>query len=132
MILLTDGTITINLPPDMYWPDQSWTGVEAGSDDYSLNGSLHIDTFVKQAGRPITLQGGENFGWVTWQTVLDLVDWAKDPGKEMTITIDSTSYTVRFDYSKGDPVTHTPIFMLNPPRADDFYYITLRLIEVQP
>ena len=130
MIPLNDGTTTIELPPDMFWPDEIWSGIEAGSDDYSLNGSLHIDPFVKQAGRPITLQGGENFGWVTWQTVLDLVDWAKDPGKEMTITIDSTSYTVRFDYSKGDPVKATPIFMLNPPRPDDLYYITLRLIEV--
>lgn len=131
MITLNDGTTTINLPPDMYWPDESWTGIEAGNDDYSLNGALHIDPFVKQTGRPITLQGGDNFAWTTWQTVLDLVAWAQDPAKEMTLTLpDARTFTVRFDYAKGDPVTHTPIFMLNPPRPADLYFITLRLIEV--
>jgi hypothetical protein len=128
-ITLNNGTQTVELPGDSHWPDQIWTPVEAGHDDYSLDGSLHIDPFVKLAGRPITLQGGYRFAWVKFATVLILQAWAADPQSQMTLTMpDSATFTVRFRYP--EPVKASPIFMFNPPRPDDDYYLTLSLITV--
>ncbi len=128
-ITLNNGSQTIQLPGDSNWPDQLWSPVEADNDDFSLDGSLHIDPFVKLAGRPITLSGGPNFAWVKFAVVQILDVWAADPATQMTLTMpDATTYTVRFRYP--DPLKATPIFMFNPPRPDDNYFITLSLITV--
>lgn len=50
-------TITITLPTDLNWTDEyKWTPV-VQSQEYAISGSLIVEEWVKQAGRPITLQG---------------------------------------------------------------------------
>ena len=47
--------------PDMAWTDETdYSPVEA-EPEYNLDGSMVLQPFVKQAGRPITLAGGEDF-----------------------------------------------------------------------
>lgn len=50
-ITLSDGTTTIELPPDLHWRDEfSWTPVEQ-STEYSLTGALIVQSGARQAGR---------------------------------------------------------------------------------
>lgn len=126
---ITLGTIT--LPTDLHWSDEfDWTPV-AQSAEYTLAGSLAIETGVMQAGRPITLEGGDDRAWATRATVLLLQAKAALPGEEMLLTLnDARTFTVCFRHGDGAPVEARPIVPYNTPAAGDYYAITLRLMEV--
>ena len=82
---ITLGSIT--LPTDLHWSDEfDWTPV-AQETEYTLAGALAIETGVMQAGRPITLEGGEDRAWATRATVLLLQAAAALPGEKMTLTL---------------------------------------------
>lgn len=121
----------VTLPADLQWIDEAlWCPVEAVK-EYSLAGSLIIDEGTKLAGRPITLAGGENFAWSTWETVTTLMAMAAIPGSTMTLTLDDgREFSVRFDHASGPPVIPTAIDDINPPRPEHKYFFTLKLIEV--
>ena len=121
----------ITLPTDLHWSDEfDWTPVEQ-STEYTLAGALAIETGVMQAGRPITLVGGEDRAWATRATVLLLQAAAALPGETMTLTLnDARIFTVAFRHGDGQPVEARPIVPYNTPAAGDYYAITLRLMEV--
>ena len=122
---------TITLPVDLHWEDETdWTPVEQ-SQEYSLAGSLVLDAGVKQAGRPITLAGGDDRAWASRATVLALMAKAATPGTEMTLTLnDARTFTVMFRHGDGKPVDAKPVIPYNAPDAADYYTLTLRLMEV--
>ena len=126
---ITLGTIT--LPQDLHWSDEfDWTPVAQGV-EYTLAGALAIETVVMQAGRPITLEGGEDRAWASRTTVLALQAKAALPGETMTLTLnDARTFTVAFRHGDGAPVEARPIVPYNTPAAGDWYAITLRLMEV--
>ena len=122
---------TITLPVDLHWEDETdWTPVEQ-SQEYSLAGSLVLDAGTKQAGRPITLAGGDDRAWASRTTVLALMAKAALPGEEMTLTLnDDRTFTVMFRHGDGKPVDAKPVIPYNTPDAADYYTLTLRLMEV--
>ena len=122
---------TIALPTDLHWSDEfDWSPV-AQETEYTLAGALAIETGVMQAGRPITLEGGEDRAWATRATVLLLQAAAALPGETMTLTLnDARTFTVAFRHGDGAPVEARPIVAYNTPAAGDWYAITLRLMEV--
>lgn len=126
MIQLED----ITLPDDLRWIDETdWSPVEQ-STEYSLAGALVVEAAVKQAGRPITLEGYGGDVWVPRSTVLALQTLAAIPGREMTLALWGSTYTVMFRYHDGLPVTAEPVVPISPPAAADWYTLTVRLMEV--
>jgi len=120
----------VALPDDIWWEDETdWTPVEQ-STEYSLEGSLVIDANAKQAGRPITLSGHERRAWVRRSTVLALQVMAATVGKEMVLSFHGQSYNVMFRYNDGPPVLAEPRKKKSPPADDDWYTLTLRLMEI--
>lgn len=121
----------ITLPEDLHWEDETdWTPVEQ-SQEYSLAGSLVLDAGVKQAGRPITLVGGDDRAWTNRATVLALMAKAATPGAEMTLTLnDARTYTVMFRHGDGKPVDARPVVAFTGLSDADYYTLTLRLMEV--
>jgi len=122
---------TVTLPDDLLWTNEfEWTPVEQ-SIEYTLPGSMIVETGVKQAGRPIILAGADDHGWVTRQTVIDLQALEADPDLEMTLTLpDARELTVIFDRTNGLPVEARPLLPMEDHVAGDFYILTLRLLEV--
>ena len=123
---------TISLP-DLHWVDEiEWTPVAQNDDERSITGALMIDTGLKQAGRPITLIGGKNWGWISYQTLTELKAFAAVAGKEMTLTLGTTTYTVMFRHSDGPPISAAPVIQKNPPADEDNYRdVVIRLMEVE-
>ena len=122
----------VEFPKDMYWVDEFlWTPVEQ-TEDYSVTGSLLIDSGVKQAGRPITIQPFSNaYSWVKRSVVLQLQALSEIQDKEMTLTLDDgRTFTVRFRHGDGKPFEARPRFHVFPPQDEDYYMIILRLMEV--
>lgn len=131
---LTNGATTLTLPAnaaagdDFTWPDEfGWSAVQA-SRSYSVGGALLVDRGLKLAGRPITLQGGETWGWMARSTVLQLQAWANAGATGMTLNYRGTAYTVEFDSERGAAVDVQPCVDYHTPASADTYYGALRFI----
>ncbi|SFM68346.1 hypothetical protein [Thermodesulforhabdus norvegica] len=91
-IILND----IVLPDDLDWVDQYWVArIETGK--YTLSGAYVVFSATRQAGRPITLRGGEDYAWIDESTFDALIALA-ELGQNMTLQIDDQVFTVRFRY----------------------------------
>ncbi|WP_263080055.1 hypothetical protein [Endozoicomonas sp. Mp262] len=75
----------IELPDDLLWVDEfDWNPV-AQDIDRSLTGALMVQEQAKLYGRPITLTGGDEAGWVTRATILELMALVETPNRVMTL-----------------------------------------------
>lgn len=120
---------SINLPRGMVWVDEfDWQPVEA-STEYTITGAMVVQTAARQAGRPITLQGDNDAGWIRRDVLLALQTLAASPGDVLTLTLaDSRTYSVMF--APGNPITARPIARPELPPDAHPYVATVRLIEV--
>lgn len=128
-ITLSDGVITLDLPGDLEWSDEYGWAPVVHTRSYSLDGALIVETASKQAGRPITLQSGDDRAWVSRADVDQLHAWAAVPGKQLTLTLRGVQRTVIFDHD-NTPLEARMVMFYGDPIATDHYTITLRLIEV--
>lgn len=119
----------IQIPRGMVWADEfNWTEVERAA-EYSITGALLIDAAVRQAGRPITLEGSDSAGWITRATLLQLQALAQDPDATHALTLaDGRAFTVSF--APGTPITAAPVARPELPPSHHPYVATVRLIEV--
>jgi len=128
-ITLSDGTSTIDLPPELQWKDEfDWSSVEH-STDYSLTGNLVVQEGVKQDGRPITLYGGEEGAWSDREQVQVLMLMSSVPNKVMTLTLWGRTFNVMF---RRPALEAKPLFRKADPALSDQYALTINLMEVNP
>jgi len=132
-ITLTHGAQTLTLPEALIWSDElSWSPV-VQSVSYSIEGALVIDRLVRQAGRPITLEGNASRAWVERGTLRQLQAWAAQAGETVLILIlRDAAYRVIFDVSQdGGAVTGEPVMAWDTPAdGDDYFNIKLKFLEV--
>lgn len=119
----------IQIPRGLVWADEfNWTEVERAA-EYSITGALLLDAAVRQAGRPITLQGSDSAGWITRSALQQLQALAQDPDATHALTLaDGREFTVSF--APGTPITATPVARPELPPSHHPYVATVRLIEV--
>lgn len=121
----------IELPPYLRWDDEfTWSPVDQG-EEYSTTGALMLDVSVRQAGRPMTLVGGDHLGWIKRETLLALQALA-GTHQDMTIDYHGRQFAVRFRYGSGGPVSAEKIIPRIPPKDSDPYRnlkINLLIIE---
>ena len=119
----------VQIPRGMVWADEfDWSEVERQA-EYSITGALLLDAAVRQAGRPITLEGSDSAGWITRATLLQLQALAQDPDATHALTLaDGRAFTVSF--APGTPITATPVARPELPPSHHPYVATVRLIEV--
>lgn len=104
---ITLGTAT--LPPDLQWSDEfAWIALGVTA-KVSLSGAEIVQAGSLQAGRPITLQGGQDFAWLDYATVEALRTLASAAGATYTLTLpDGRTYNVRFR-AEEVPVECVPV-----------------------
>jgi hypothetical protein len=100
-ITLTYEGVTIALSDRLVWTDEfSWSPVVQAT-VYSTTGALLVDVGVRQAGRPITLEGIESAAWIT-RSVCDAIQaWVDLPGIELALQLRGVARTVLFDHARG-------------------------------
>ncbi len=121
---------SIQIPRGLVWADEfAWHPVLREA-EYSITGALLLDASTRLAGRPITLQGSEDAGWLTRSTLLALYAMAENASTTHTLTLaDGRTYTVTF--AAGDtPIEAAPLARPELPPAAWPYIATIRLIEV--
>lgn len=125
---LTKGTTTLTLPDDLQWADEfNWTPVSEQR-NFSLGGAVLADRALRLAGRPITLQGGDNFGWMSRADALTLKGWADTLSASMSLLFRGVTYAVAFDHVGNAPFVATPVIDVSDPDNTDLYWPLLRLI----
>ncbi len=118
---------SITLPPDLLWNDEyQYTPVKQ-TINTAIDGSLVIEAAAALTGRPITLQGGDDYAWCSKATLELLRLKQAQPGLVMTLTLFSITHSVVF---MQPGITAKPVQDFSNPESSDFYAVTLRFIEV--
>lgn len=119
----------VTLPGDLLWVDEfDWTPV-LQQQTYALDGALMVEHASRLAGRPITLQGAEDQGWVTRATLVSLYALAQAPSTGLPLTLsDGSTRLVVFRHDQI-AIEARPILRAIPD-AGSYYQLTLRLMEV--
>lgn len=117
----------IAIPSGLIWVDEYNWVAPVRAHEYSITGALIVDEGTRQAGRPITLQGSNDHGWVERNTLDELWQLANTATNTHVLTLaDGRTYTVRF--APEDPVSATPIVRAEIPTDRLPYIVTLRLV----
>lgn len=135
-MLLTNLTTNeqLTLPDDLIWQDEYNWAPTVSSVSYTITGAMIVQSAAKQAGRYISLVGPADMAWVTRATVETLYDWASitlsdtDGRYELTLS-DSRQFTVAFRHD-DTPVEAEPVLGIAAKSDQDFYRLTLRLLEL--
>ncbi|WP_280809826.1 hypothetical protein [Variovorax boronicumulans] len=120
----------LQIPRGMVWSDEfGWSRVEK-SLEYSVTGAALIDAGVRLAGRPITLQGEVEAGWIRRGALTALQALAdSDPtGEHALVLADGRTFTVQF--APGLAVEGKPVARPELPVESYPYVATVRLITV--
>ena len=120
----------LQIPRGMVWSDEfGWSRVEK-SLEYSLTGAALIDAGVRLAGRPITLRGEVDAGWIRRGalTALQALADANAIGAHALVLADGRTFTVQF--APGLPIEGKPLARPELPVEDYPYVATVRLITV--
>ena len=129
-ILLTYNGTTANLSDRLQWTDEyDWSPVEQSA-EFSTTGMLLVDVALKQAGRPITLEGQETAAWLTRAVCDTLQAWAALPGITLTLTVRGIARAVIFDQAKKG-FTAAPVWRLadGEHTVETLYLPTFRFLE---
>lgn len=117
----------IALPDDLLWVDEFDWSPTVQSTDYSLTGSLIIQTGTRQAGRPITLQGGSDHGWISRATLEQL--YGLNGTTKTLVLHDLRTFSVQWRH--GDkPIEASQVIGYSDVTSTDYYDLTLRLMVV--
>lgn len=119
----------VELPRGMLWTDEfTWVAVER-SVERSITGAQVVDQAAKVAGRPITLQGVRDQGWIRRATLLAVQALADVPGATYTLKLaDGREFEVMF--APENPMEAEPISRPELPASTHPYVATLRLLTV--
>jgi hypothetical protein len=119
----------IALPSGMLWVDEfTWVAAQR-SVERSITGAQIIDVATKLAGRPITLQGAQDQGWIRRATLLGVRALADAPdGRYVLQLAGGEQFTVMF--APEDAIEAQPISRPELPVGTSPYVATLRLITV--
>lgn len=126
--LTKDGT-PLALPDDLIWTDEfAWRPVQSAM-RWSIAGALLVDSGTRLAGRPITLAGGDGFGWLSRAALDTLETWKGIAGQALVLNYRGADHAVVFDHEAGAidarPVIDYPAYL-----PGDYYVATLRFLKV--
>lgn len=134
---------TVELPQLLVEDEFSWTGVDAEVAK-TLGGNLLIWEQSK-TGKPLTLAGGSDYGWMKRGTLKELLALASVPNVIYSLAYYDPSafiavgdpagllkgYSVRFRHEEGNVIEGKHIVGRVVPDDDDYYNdIKIKLMEV--
>ena len=124
----------VTLPDSLQWVNEYEHNASAQSVERSLSGALLVQEAALLYGRPITLAGGPDGGWIDRATADALFALAATPGRVMTLTglPQTGALAVIFDRSQGPAIEAQMVMRYAYPDAGTWYTLQLRLLTVAP
>lgn len=129
---LTPASLTLDgilLPPALLWADEfNWSPIQS-SQEYAVTGALIVDTALRLAGRPVTLEAGDDRAWIDRATLQRLHALTLPVDRQMILDQGGRARPVIWRPDAA-PISAYPIWPLANPQPDLAYIVTLRLTEV--
>lgn len=124
---LTHTLGALDIPRSLIWVDEfNWTA-PVQAHEYSITGALIVDVATRQAGRPITLQGVDDHGWVARGDLAALWALVNTTTAPLSLALaDGRAFSVRF--APDAPIEAAPIARAELPSDALPYIVTLRLV----
>ena len=124
----------LTLPDDLIWQDEYNWAPTVSNVSYTITGAMIVQSAAKQTGRFISLVGPADMAWVTRATVETLHAWASvtlsdTDGRYQLNLSDSRQLTVAFRHD-DTPVEAEPVLGIAAKSDQDYYRLTLRLLEL--
>lgn len=124
---LTHTLGALGIPRSLVWVDEFNWAAPARAHEYSITGALIVDVATRQAGRPITLQGVDDHGWVERGDLAALWALVNTTTGPLSLTLaDGRAFTVHF--APDAPIEASAIVRAELPAAGLPYIVTLRLV----
>jgi hypothetical protein len=124
---ITLGNLTFT--NKLYFDNEiEWTGI-AESAEMTLGGGIVIYG-GEVSGRPIDLIGEEIRGWIKYSELKMLREMASESEATYSLNYDGDTYTVRFRHEDSPVLEMTPIIRRVKYKNDDWFYGTIKLMEV--
>jgi hypothetical protein len=120
----------ITLDHDSTWEDEFKFSYKEVVADRTLEGEIVTQSYDKIAGRPITLKGDNNHGWLKRSTVLALTALDSSSVFDFDVTIYGVTYRCRLRKEDSPALEFDPITNVNMPDSNFWYYGTIKLITV--
>ena len=120
----------IQIPKGMMWIDEFNWSKAVNSKEYSLNGSLIVESGVRSFGRPITLQGAEDTGWIKRATVGILQQWAESLQEFEFTDISGNAHRVLFDNTSEEAISFEPVSGFTDGLNGEWYYGSIKMFEI--
>lgn len=130
MNTLTHDATTITLPDDLAWSDEfAWKPVTQSA-AFTITGALSIEARAKQAGRPMTLEGGPNWGLMTRANCAAVMALLALPAALLTLSFRGASFDVVFDHAAGGfTATGPALWDYSDPNDTDLYTVAFRFLQ---
>lgn len=96
----------------------------------TLGGGQVIYSQLLTAGQPIILEATQGTGWLTKSMVDSIITLANSPNVNRALVFHSETYTVRFAYDDGTPVSFRSLLSKQVLTADDWMIGTINLYTV--
>ncbi len=127
---LTDGITTVTLTDDLLRTDEhAWSPVRQ-SVSTTLTGALFIDVSVMQAGEPITLAGGQDYGHITRAAFATLRTLADLPGQVFTLTYRGVPHVVVWRHEDAPALDARDLIDYADPVESDWVIPTLKFTRI--
>lgn len=120
----------IQLPAGLIWSDEHSSASVAQTVRRALNGSPVVYYAGLTAGRPITLESGEDTGWLTYEQVQAIAPLAASPGAVFPLTIRGQTFQVMFRHQDAPAFDARPIFPFAAPKPGDYYIAAIKLMTI--
>lgn len=119
----------VELPEDLLWQDEFAYDAVAQSLTRFEGGGLLVEETALQAGRPITLAGDVQSGWILRTALLAVGSLAAAANTTYELVLnDGRTFNVIF--ARPKPISAEPIIPYSTPASGDFYAVTIRLLTV--
>lgn len=126
---------SLTLPAGLRWSDEyAWSPVVQAT-TYSLAGALVTEEAQRLAGRPLTLEGGRTWAWMTRAQLETLRQALTTAGATWTLTLhDGRAFVVMARHEGDGPLSAAPVPIVRDsgpadPGDTTLYYIdAIRLI----
>ena len=104
MITLTRAGTTLDLSDRLIWTDEYAWSPAVTETRYSTSGALHVHVGLRQAGRPITLDGRDSQAWISRALCDQLRTWQALPGATFQLIVRGAPRAVLFLEFQASPI----------------------------
>lgn len=124
------GGVALEPESDVIWQDRYASQDVAQVNRRTLGLRLVVFAGALVAGKAITLQATDNYGWLRKATVDALIALANVPGAIYTLVFGAETFSVIFDHSGGPAVDMKPLVARVAHATTDYFTGTIKLLTV--